>query len=173
MTSDLSSSIATLLSLDPSNKIIDFLTRAFFFSMNLSFNALMWALFTAALARGDSTTRVSVINVSANFLVTAVAGAVVFGEDLRGWWFLGAGLLVAGSVVIGRRDGDKQTVGRGSGERDGVEAEELMGERDEAGLVEFDHASDNGRPGGVTARTSVEEQEQKRLRTGVDADDPI
>jgi hypothetical protein len=152
---------------------VDFLTRAFFFAMNISFNALMWALFTAALARGDSTTRVSVINVSANFLVTAVAGAMIFGEDLRGWWFLGAGLLVCGSVVIGRRDEDKTEGKEGVDERvEGVEAERLMN-ADDGDLVELDDASANGTVGGSRRRTSVEEQEQKRLRTGEAADDPI
>ena len=44
----------------------------------------MWALFTRALTLASSTVRVSVINTSANFVITAVLGAVVFEEGLPG-----------------------------------------------------------------------------------------
>lgn len=64
----------------------------------------MWILFTRALTASTSTTRVSILNVSANFIVTALFGMMIFAERLPlGWWF-GAALLVAGSVVIGRRE---------------------------------------------------------------------
>lgn len=96
--------------------------------MNLTFNGVMWGLFTRALTLANSTVRVSVINTSANFIMTAVLGLVVFGEKLpgklnvgqagqrvpntdqyfSGLWWIGAGLLVAGSVIIGRRDEDSQ-----------------------------------------------------------------
>lgn len=41
-------------------------------------------------------------------MLTALLGLIVFGERLPPLWWLGAGLLVAGNVVIGRRqeDGD-------------------------------------------------------------------
>lgn len=52
--------------------------------MNLAFNAVMWGLFTRALTLGSSTVRVSVINTSANFVITAVLGAGIFGEELAG-----------------------------------------------------------------------------------------
>ena len=55
-----------------------------FFVMNLIFNGVMWGLFTKALTLATSTVRVSVINTSANFMVTAVLGAVIFGEELPG-----------------------------------------------------------------------------------------
>lgn len=94
--------------------------------MNLAFNALMWALFTAALTRANSTTRVSIINTSANFVLTAFSGWLVFGEKLSGLWWVGAGGLVVGTVVIGRReeegDGRKAEdlgMGDGDGEQDG------------------------------------------------------
>lgn len=85
----------------------------------------MWILFTRALTAADSTTRVSVLNTSANFLTTAVLGMVVFGEGLRGGWWVGAGCLVVGSVVIGAREGGdgRSEEGRGreeEGERDGA-----------------------------------------------------
>lgn len=44
----------------------------------------MWGLFTRALTLATSTVRVSVINTSANFMVTAVLGAIIFRETLSG-----------------------------------------------------------------------------------------
>jgi hypothetical protein len=64
----------------------------------------MWTLFTKALARGTSTTQVSIINTSANFMITAVLGFIIFSESLPPLWWLGAALLVAGNVIIGRRE---------------------------------------------------------------------
>lgn len=60
--------------------------------MNLLFNAIMWGLFTRALTLASSTVRVSVINTSANFMLTALLGLVIFRETLPGRWrehFLG------------------------------------------------------------------------------------
>lgn len=64
----------------------------------------MWGLFTRALTLASSTVRVSVINTSANFLVTALLGTMIFSEALPGLWWVGAALLVAGSVIIGSRE---------------------------------------------------------------------
>ncbi|KAL2148120.1 hypothetical protein VTH82DRAFT_2018 [Thermothelomyces myriococcoides] len=64
----------------------------------------MWTLFTAALARGNSTTQVSIMNTSTNFVVTAILGSVIFSEALPPLWWVGASLLVAGNVIIGRKD---------------------------------------------------------------------
>lgn len=75
-----------------------------FFALNLLFNAIMWGLFTRALTLATSTVRVSIINTSANFMITAFLGALIFSESLPGLWWLGAALLVAGSVIIGRRE---------------------------------------------------------------------
>lgn len=52
--------------------------------MNLAFNAVMWGLFTRALTLATSTVRVSVINTSANFMVTAILGLLIFRESLPG-----------------------------------------------------------------------------------------
>ena len=64
----------------------------FFFLMNLAFNAVMWGLFTRALTLASSTVRVSVINTSANFMLTAVLGLLIFKETLPGKpsWTLGS-----------------------------------------------------------------------------------
>lgn len=74
----------------------------------------MWILFTRALTAGSSTTRVSILNTSANFVVTALLGMLVFAEALPLLWWVGAALLVAGSVIIGAREGGQETA---SGER--------------------------------------------------------
>jgi hypothetical protein len=44
----------------------------------------MWGLFTRALTLASSTVRVSVINTSANFMLTAVLGLIIFRETLPG-----------------------------------------------------------------------------------------
>ncbi|KAK0112761.1 hypothetical protein ONS95_014495 [Cadophora gregata] len=116
---------------------VEVVVRAIFFGLNLIFNGIMWTLFTKALARGTSTTQVSILNTSANFMFTAVMGWLIFSESLPPMWFLGASLLVAGNVIIGRRDEgedkDKDVVGsaeRRSIDRDGngLEGESLLGE---------------------------------------------
>jgi hypothetical protein len=64
----------------------------------------MWTLFTTALARGHSTTQVSIMNTSSNFVITAILGFAIFSESLPPLWWIGASLLVAGSVVTGHKD---------------------------------------------------------------------
>lgn len=91
--------------------------------MNLAFNAIMWTLFTAALTRASSTTRVSIINTSANFMLTAFSGWMVFGEKLPGLWWVGAAGLVVGNVVIGRREEEGDNPGAGVKVRREAESE--------------------------------------------------
>jgi hypothetical protein len=86
-----------------------------FFALNLLFNAIMWGLFTRALTLASSTVRVSIINTSANFMLTAVLGALIFSESLPGVWWIGAAMLVAGSVIIGSREEGKKTGDAGTG----------------------------------------------------------
>lgn len=62
----------------------------------------MWSLYTAALASGKSTTQVSIMNTSTNFMVTALLGVAVFSEALPPLWWAGAAMLVAGNVILGR-----------------------------------------------------------------------
>jgi drug/metabolite transporter (DMT)-like permease len=98
----------------------------------------MWTLFTTALARGNSTTQVSIMNTSANFVITAILGFAIFSEALPPLWWLGAAMLVAGNVIIGRKDeggapkeggeevvrdgdgGEGITLASGSGEGEGL-----------------------------------------------------
>ncbi|KAI6710623.1 hypothetical protein JHW43_006846 [Diplocarpon mali] len=102
---------------------VEVVVRAMFFGLNLIFNGIMWTLFTKALARGTSTTQVSILNTSANFMITAVLGWLIFSESLPPLWFVGAGLLVAGNVIIGRRE---------EGEGEGKEEGDQRGGRDSA-----------------------------------------
>jgi len=136
----------------------------------------MWALFTAALTRADSTTRVSIVNVSANFVITAMLGWMVFGEKLNGLWFLGAGLLAVGNVVIGRREEGKNPGGSmgldesvDEAERE-EEAEGLLGRgtRGRAEEVELDESE-----GGLRRRSEDEGRDRERVKRGVEVDDPI
>lgn len=64
----------------------------------------MWTLFTQALAKGHSTTQVSIMNTSSNFVITAMLGLMIFSESLPPLWWVGATLLVAGNVIIGSKD---------------------------------------------------------------------
>jgi drug/metabolite transporter (DMT)-like permease len=161
-TTTLASSLTSLLSLPPENIYIEPLIRACFFGLNLLFNGFMWALFTAALAKGDSTTRVSIVNVSANFVLTALLGAGIFGERLPGLWWVGAALLAVGNVVIGRREeGERESlerVGRGGRERE--EGEGLMRGEEEEDLLELDERE---RDAG----------ERERVRKAEDVDAPL
>lgn len=83
----------------------------------------MWGLFTRALTLATSTTRVSIINTSSNFMLTALLGLIIFSESLPGLWWLGAAFLVAGSVVIGARE-------EGQAEKDHVTVDGTEGEGD-------------------------------------------
>ena len=83
----------------------------------------MWTLFTTALARGNSTTQVSIMNTSANFVITAVLGFAIFSESLPPLWWAGAALLVVGNVIIGRKvEGAERT-----GDKGGDDEEERIG----------------------------------------------
>ena len=106
----------------------------------------MWGLFTRALTLATSTVRVSIINTSANFVLTALLGTIIFSERLPGLWWLGASLLVVGSVIIGRRDegakeGDAGTAGAEGGLLSGAvdvsEQEEAEPYTDEPDLGEL------------------------------------
>ncbi|KAJ4421200.1 hypothetical protein N0V85_000293 [Neurospora sp. IMI 360204] len=91
--------------------MIEVIVRGIFFGLNLVFNGVMWTLFTQALARGHSTTQVSIMNTSSNFVITAMLGFVIFSEALPPMWWVGAAMLVAGNVIIGRKD---ESEGQGS-----------------------------------------------------------
>ncbi|MCJ1386682.1 hypothetical protein MMC17_009808 [Xylographa soralifera] len=122
LTTSIAAAIAGFLHLGEGSRVVEVAIRAIFFLLNLGFNALMWVLFTRALTLHTSTTKVSILNTSSNFLFTAVLGLLIFGESLPPLWFAGAFLLVIGNVVIGRREEDGEAkpaepdIGAGVGE---------------------------------------------------------
>jgi len=120
-TNTLSSALSTLLGLSANNNIVSFAVRGLFFAMNLLCNAVMWILFTRALTLANSTTQVAILNTSANFMVTALLGMLVFSEGLPLLWWVGAAFLVAGSVTIGLREQKNKNDGAGTGEENGQE----------------------------------------------------
>ncbi|ROW05169.1 hypothetical protein VSDG_00025 [Cytospora chrysosperma] len=103
-TTSLAQGIARVLHLGSAEVFVEYIVRAMFFGMNLLFNGIMWALFTQALAKGSSTTQVSIMNTSSNFFITAIMGLIIFSESLPPLWWVGAALLVAGNVIIGKQD---------------------------------------------------------------------
>lgn len=139
----------------------------------------MWALFTAALTRASSTTRVSIVNVSSNFVVTALLGWVVFGERLPLLWWGGAGLLAAGNVVIGRREEG----GEGKKERGSVGLERREGSDQDAArrrdggsegvpLMEGE-LQDGGDMIDLDEDLVVEESTREAVKKGEEVDAPI
>jgi drug/metabolite transporter (DMT)-like permease len=73
--------------------------------LNILCNIIMWALFTRALTAGPSTTKVSITNTASNFLATALLGMLVFREAVGGLWWVGAGMMGAGCILVGMREG--------------------------------------------------------------------
>ncbi|KAK2595940.1 hypothetical protein QQS21_006535 [Conoideocrella luteorostrata] len=131
LTSSLSHSIANAVHLSSYENIVEIIIRGIFFALNLTFNGIMWTLFTKALAKGTSTTQVSIINTSTNFMLTALLGLFIFAEALPPLWWAGASLLVIGNVVVGRKDEAKDGEGlaaQGELVRDETEAIPLMKE---------------------------------------------
>ncbi|ERS99910.1 hypothetical protein HMPREF1624_03278 [Sporothrix schenckii ATCC 58251] len=108
LTTRLSQAVASALGLDAAESAVEVVVRGTFFALNLVFNGVqMWTLFTRALARGLSATQVSIMNTSANFVLTALLGFAIFSEALPPLWWVGAAMLVAGNVIIGRKDEGK------------------------------------------------------------------
>lgn len=102
----------------------------------------MWTLFTKALARGTSTTQVSIINTSTNFMVTALLGAVIFSEALPPLWWAGAALLVVGNVIVGRKDGTKDAAAAAEGPAYVPVEDEDAGKNDDEDVVDLGRLSD-------------------------------
>ncbi|KAH6895257.1 hypothetical protein B0T10DRAFT_211448 [Thelonectria olida] len=109
LTTRLSDTIADIFGLSSMKSTVEIVVRTLFFVLNLTFNGVMWSLFTTALARGTSTTQVSIMNTSTNFVVTALLGFVIFSESLPPLWWAGAALLVAGNVIVGSKDEGNKT----------------------------------------------------------------
>ncbi|GAO51043.1 hypothetical protein G7K_5155-t1 [Saitoella complicata NRRL Y-17804] len=117
--------------------------RGLCFLLIFASNAIMWTFFSRALALSTSSTAPTIINTVTNFVVAAVSGFAVFGEvgALGRWeWWVGAGMMVVGSVVVGR-DGVEDEK-----EKDKVSDAEDTLVADSAEDVESDEgADDNGK----------------------------
>ncbi|KEZ41161.1 hypothetical protein SAPIO_CDS7239 [Scedosporium apiospermum] len=94
---------------------------------SMPFNGVMWSLYTSALAKGNSTTQVSIMNTSTNFMVTAILGFAVFSEALPPLWWAGAALLVAGNVILGRAENNSSSASDGKGEEPEASGEDSTG----------------------------------------------
>lgn len=84
---------------------------------------------------------------SANFFVTAIFGAMIFGEKLPLLWWLGAALLAAGNIVIGRREeGEKPggSMGLDETQHEAEQANHLLAQ-DEDDLLELRDSIDDGK----------------------------
>ncbi|KAI0466814.1 hypothetical protein F4859DRAFT_285320 [Xylaria cf. heliscus] len=129
LTAHIARGISGVLRLEGSDRVLEIIVRCIFFGLNLLFNGVMWTLFTQALAKGNSTTQVSIMNTSTNFMITALLGFAIFSEALPPLWWVGATLLVAGNVIIGRKD-------EGSADdSDGRESEDDAAESGRVGLL--------------------------------------
>ncbi|KAF9894745.1 hypothetical protein FE257_006635 [Aspergillus nanangensis] len=84
--------------------ILELIVRGICLGLNVLCNVIMWALFTRALTAGPSTVKVSITNTSANFLVTALLGMIIFQEKVGGLWWVGAGMMGGGCILVGMRD---------------------------------------------------------------------
>ncbi|KAJ3115577.1 hypothetical protein HDU96_000401 [Phlyctochytrium bullatum] len=80
-------------------KITTGLRLAFFWAMTVC-NGLMWSFFTKALAAGSSSTQVTLINSAASLCFTALLGFLLFREPLPPLWWIGASLVVGGTVLM-------------------------------------------------------------------------
>ncbi|KAI1498663.1 hypothetical protein F5X99DRAFT_392627 [Biscogniauxia marginata] len=151
LTTHISQGISRFFGLSEFEGVLEVVVRCMFFGLNLVFNGVMWTLFTKALARGSSTTQVSIMNTSTNFVVTALLGLAVFAESLPPLWWAGAALLVAGNVIIGRKDnesGATATANDGCGDDDDGDIE-IGSPSEEAGRQENGSGSGNAGYGTV------------------------
>ncbi|KAF2396692.1 hypothetical protein EJ06DRAFT_483172 [Trichodelitschia bisporula] len=111
LTSSWAASIAEALGTTPSNASIDYGIRCVVFALSFLFSSVMWGLFTRALSLAPSAVHANVVNTSSNFIIAALLGVAVFGERLPPQWWLGAALLITGSVIIGRQTGSPKAKG--------------------------------------------------------------
>lgn len=84
------------------------------------------------------------MNTSANFVITAVFGFIIFSESLPPLWWFGAALLVAGNVIIGRKDEGSPKDGE-EVEREGSVA---LGSENESEMGALRHRSGGSIEGG-------------------------
>ncbi|XDG09052.1 hypothetical protein ABKA04_008667 [Annulohypoxylon sp. FPYF3050] len=173
-TNDLSTHIAQgisgFLGLTDLEKFVEVVVRCSFFGLNLVFNGIMWSLFTQALAKGQSTTQVSIMNTSTNFMITALLGLAIFAESLPPLWWVGAAMLVAGNVIIGRETKEESAEAEAS--PDGIEFHDEDGENNEGDNVhEHSHDHDDISAAELGRGSAVMPQEEGILPVEKDDED--
>ncbi|KAK8028593.1 hypothetical protein PG991_005649 [Apiospora marii] len=173
-TTQIAQAVSGVLGLSDLEQPIEYIVRAAFFGLNLVFNGVMWTLFTKALARGSSTTQVSIMNTSANFVITAVLGFAIFAESLPPLWWLGAAMLVAGNVIIGRKDeGTGDDAGTASASEESSSEQPLLGQEQQP---RYDDGVENVvaagiAAGGVAAIGAAAQVDETMPRVEKDEDD--
>jgi uncharacterized membrane protein len=65
-------------------------------------NALMWLLFTSALAKAPSSIQVTTVNSAANMIMTGLLSLWLFNEELPLNWWVGAAFVILGSMYLNK-----------------------------------------------------------------------
>lgn len=79
--------------------VVSWLLRLLLFLLNAVFTGAMWRFYLKALAQG-STPVCQILNTGTNFIVSAIAGLVFFGEAVTLLWACGALLTVVGLALV-------------------------------------------------------------------------
>ncbi|KAI7885108.1 hypothetical protein K492DRAFT_204179 [Lichtheimia hyalospora FSU 10163] len=67
-------------------------------------NSLMWTLFTKALNAAPSSVQTTTVNGAVNFSVSALLGYLIFDEPLALGWWIGASMILSGTILLSRTD---------------------------------------------------------------------
>lgn len=65
-------------------------------------NVAMWLFFANVLCKSRSSAVATGMNLASNFLASALAGRIIFGEHLSGQWFLGALMILTGTLLLSK-----------------------------------------------------------------------
>ncbi|KAI9494808.1 hypothetical protein BDB00DRAFT_871081 [Zychaea mexicana] len=68
----------------------------------------MWTLFTKSLNAAPSSVQTTTVNGAVNFSISALLGYLVFDEPLALGWWIGASLILTGSILLSRAQNRKE-----------------------------------------------------------------
>ncbi|OAD66470.1 hypothetical protein PHYBLDRAFT_119253, partial [Phycomyces blakesleeanus NRRL 1555(-)] len=74
--------------------------RVLCFCLIFGCNSLMWTLFTKSLNTAPSSVQVTIVNGAVNFSASAILGFLIFEEPLALRWWVGAGFILAGTIIL-------------------------------------------------------------------------
>ncbi|KAL1934147.1 hypothetical protein VTP01DRAFT_6329 [Rhizomucor pusillus] len=99
---------STLLSLtvDPNTSLLGL--RAACFGSIFICNSLMWTLFTKSLNAAPSSVQATTVNSAVNFSVSALLGHLLFDEPLALRWWIGASLILTGTILLSRSEKQRE-----------------------------------------------------------------